>query len=391
MSRELIDLNDDLKRLHEEGYELEVRGSCLLVHSVPYLNSKKEIKYGILVSQLELAGDKTVKPQDHTTHFIGEHPHDREGNVITAIQNASGDKDLGEGIVINHTFSNKPQNGYSDYFEKMTNYIKIVSYQAASVDPQVTAKVFKTVEEGGSESPFNYIDTNSGRAEIDAISAKLKKLKIGIIGLGGTGSYILDLVSKTPVGEIHIFDKDIFLSHNAFRAPGAASVEKLRELNSKVKYLHEIYSKIHKYIYPHEFNIIAANLGELPSLDFIFICVDSGEDKKILIEKLIADRVPFIDTGIGINAINGLLTGSVRTTTCTPEKSDHINKRISFANTKNDDYDKNIQIAELNSLNASLAVIKWKKFFGFYHDLEKEHNSDYNINVNKIINDEADS
>lgn len=56
-----------------------------------------------------------------------------------------------------------------------------------------------------------------------------------------------------------------------------------------------------------------------------------------------------------------------------------------------DDYDKNIQIAEINALNAALAVIKWKKLFGFYHDLGKEHHAIYDINVNKLMNDEATS
>jgi hypothetical protein len=37
------------------------------------------------------------------------------------------------------------------------------------------------------------------------------------------------------------------------------------------------------------------------------------------------------------------------------------------------DYDGNIQIAELNSLNAALAVIKWKKLCGFYNDRKAEH------------------
>ena len=36
-------------------------------------------------------------------------------------------------------------------------------------------------------------------------------------------------------------------------------------------------------------------------------------------------------------------------------------------------YSHNIQIAELNALNAALAVIKWKKLAGFYVDLEGEH------------------
>ena len=47
------------------------------------------------------------------------------------------------------------------------------------------------------------------------------------MGLGGTGSYVLDLVAKTPVWEIHLFDGDAFLQHNAFRSPGAPSLDEL--------------------------------------------------------------------------------------------------------------------------------------------------------------------
>ena len=75
------------------------------------------------------------------------------------------------------------------------------------------------------ETPFNYIDTASSRAEIDVVTAKLAKLKrIAIVGLGGTGSYVLDLVAKTPVWEIHLYDGDAFLQHNAFRSPGAPTL-----------------------------------------------------------------------------------------------------------------------------------------------------------------------
>jgi hypothetical protein len=52
----------------------------------------------------------------------------------------------------------------------------------------------------------------------------------------------------------------------------------------------------------------------------------------------------------------------------------------------NDDYDYNIQIADLNALNAALAVIKWKKLWGFYLDLENENYSTYTIDGNMLLN-----
>ena len=109
----------------------------------------------------------------------------------------------------------------------------------------------------------------------------------------------------------------------------------------------------------------------------------------MLIEKLLGKQIPFVDVGIGIDIIDGALTGSARVTMGTASKNDHVERRISFTNDGNEDYARNIQIAELNALNAALAVIKWKKHFGFYHDLEKEHHSSYNIDINKLINDET--
>jgi hypothetical protein len=45
----------------------------------------------------------------------------------------------------------------------------------------------------------------------------------------------------------------------------------------------------------------------------------------------------------------------------------------------------------LNSLNAALAVIKWKKLCGFYADRDHEHFSAFMIASNKLLNDERQS
>jgi len=50
------------------------------------------------------------------------------------------------------------------------------------------------------------------------------------------------------------------------------------------------------------------------------------------------------------------------------------------------EYATNIQIADLNALNAILAVIKWKKLSKFYQDLIEEHQTTYSINVSQLLN-----
>lgn len=394
MSHKLISHNADLKRLRDEGYEIEIVSAHLMVSHIPYVNSNRQIEYGILVAPLgDLAGEKTTRPSDHVIHFVGNHPCDSMGNVLVGIQNASGQRTLGVGVVIDHSFSNKPSSNWpSDYYEKVVHYERLITGHARVIDPNVTAKTFKPISTTDDpETVFNYIDTNSSRAEIGAISDVLKNEKLAIVGLGGTGSYVLDLVAKCPVAEIHLFDGDDFLSHNAFRSPGAASLEELHTLPKKVQRFAEIYGKLHKKITPHAYHVTSEVLNELSNFTFVFLCIDGGPMKKEIVGKLLELRIPFIDTGIGVYETGGRLTGSVSVTTTTPEKNDHLSKYISFADTANDIYKQNIQISETNALAAILAVIKWKKLRGFYHDLMKEFNTVYDTNMNSLNNHEIES
>ena len=90
---------------------------------------------------------------------------------------------------------------------------------------------------------------------------------------------------------------------------------------------------------------------------------------------------------MGLPRGDGPLVGILRVTTSTQAKRDHIGNRLSFADDREDDlYASNIQVADLNALNAALAVIKWKKVRRFYHDAEQEHHSTYTIDGNMLLN-----
>jgi len=51
-------------------------------------------------------------------------------------------------------------------------------------------------------------------------------------------------------------------------------------------------------------------------------------------------------------------------------------------------YTQNIQIVELNALNAAFAVIKWKKIAGIYEDVDREHHSTYPTNFHLLTSEE---
>jgi len=390
MSQRLIDRSPDLRKLRDEGFDIEIRSSFLLVRNVPYVNAKAEVRVGTLVSELNLAGDVTTRPNTHVVYFIGEHPCNKDGSEISQIKHQSQNTTLDKDLVVNHSFSNKPPEGYKDYYEKMATYIAIISNPARSIDPNVTAKIFPVIETSEDESVFKFIDTASSRAGISAVTRKLELGKIAIVGLGGTGAYILDLVAKTPVKEIHLYDGDVFSQHNAFRSPGAPSVEELKQKPLKVQYFRELYSKIHRGIVPHGHYIQASNIEQLRGMDFCFLCLDASEHKKLIVENLMEWGIPFIDVGMGVLLENETLRGILRVTTSTKDKQDHVNtkNRIPFSDVDNNEYSRNIQVADLNALNASLAVVRWKKFVGFYADLEKEYNTTYTIDGNHLINED---
>lgn len=389
MSQQPISRSSDLRRLRDEGYQIEIRSGHLLMSSVPYVNARREVARGILVSTLLLAGDVTQPPDTHVAHFIGDYPCNADGTEITKMQLGAQAISLGDGLTTRQSFSSKPSSGrYVDYYEKMVTYATIISSPAFHIDSS-TPKIFAPVPSDETEAIFNYVDTASSRAGIAGMIQQFAEDKIAIIGLGGTGSYVLDLIAKMPVKEIHLFDADRFLQHNAFRAPGAASFDQLSAIPYKVDYLRGIYAAMHRGITAHAVNIDADNVDLLRSMSFVFVCIDGGAGKGVIVRALEDARIPFIDTGIGVELVEQQLLGMVRVTTSTPEKRNHLRDRVSFSDLAGDAaYRSNIQIADLNALNAALAVIKWKKLRGLYVDLDREHHTSYVISGNTMINDE---
>src|SRR5690606_1998687 len=344
MSQQLINLSPDLKRLRDEGYEIEVRGGYLLIHHIPFVDQNRQIQFGVLVSTLTLSSNnRTTTPDNHVIHFIGDNPCGVNGTIITAIQHSNANSSLNHQITVNRSFSNKPAAGYPNYYEKVKRYADIISAPAKFLDPLVTEKTFKVIADSTNETVFEYIDTNSSRANIEVINAKLEGQKIAIIGLGGTGAYILDMVAKTPVREIHIFDGDSFDQHNAFRSPGAVSINDLSKNPRKVEYYQRLYSNIHKYILIHDYYIKKENLTELDKMDYVFVCVDKNMPRKMITDYLANIGISFSDVGLGVNVVDNKLTGAVRVTSATREKNDHLPLRIFSEDSDNNEYATNIQ------------------------------------------------
>src|SRR5258708_35317727 len=329
MSKKLINPNNpDLLRLKDEGYAVDVVEGYLVVRHVPYVNSARKVGLGMLISSLELSGDRTNKPSTHVAYWTGEHPCHADGQKITAIENSSTSQDLAKGVRADHTFSAKAD--YRDYYHKMTTYIGRITGEATKVDPDATAQIFLPTPEDNGEGIFKYIDTASSRANIGHVTQKLAGQRIGIIGLGGTGSYILDLVAKTCVAEIHLFAADRFLQHNAFRAPGAASAEQWLERPLKLAYFAAIYSNLRNGILVHHEFLDESNLTLLDTPNSAFLCLCHGSVKRLIVNHLVKNDASFVDAGMGIFRNDDQLGGIVRAVISTPANRALAAQHISF-------------------------------------------------------------
>jgi len=390
MSPKPTNLRSDVARLIEDGYEASIEHNHLVIRNVPYVDASKQVMRGILISTLAGSRTESARPDTHVILFAGDYPCDADGKPLEAIRNSSGKTAISADLIADHQFSSKPKAGYIDYHDKVTTYATIIASPAAVLEKDATARTYRVVQ-SPDDSPFVYFDNASGRAGISSVTAKLKATSIAIVGLGGTGSYVLDFVSKTPVENIHLIDGDPFEQHNAFRAPGAASIEDLRQQPFKVDYFAEIYGRMHNGIVPHRCFITPENLELLSGQDIVFLCIDAKAIKGPIIEALEAQGTPFIDVGMGVELVDGGLTAMLRTTTSTPDHRDHVREknRIPMASEDREAlYAQNIQISELNALNACLAIIRWKKLCGFYRDTGREYFSVFALDGNHIINED---
>ena len=384
----LVRDSPDLSRLVNEGYAVRICAGHLAIDDIPFVTAAGTVVRGSLVCPLDIQGETTTPPQTHVMWFT-EIPHSREGMELQALIHQRGPIQLADGLVAACSSSMKAHgSGYTNYYDKVVAYAGLIVGHAQAIDPTAIPTTFKPVVSDETDSVFKYLDTNSSRAGITALAEKISLPKVAIVGLGGTGAYVLDLLAKTPIRELHVYDGDVFSTHNSYRSPGAASIEELNAAPLKVDYHAARYGRLRWGVVPHAEYVTADNVDELLEMSFVFLAMDANEDKKVIIDALTDAGTPFIDTGLGVRHDASGLAGLLRVTTSLPGQQGHIREHqlISYEPGDGDEYESNIQVAELNALTAILAVIAFKKRYGFYSDSQSELHSLYRIDTNELIN-----
>lgn len=372
MFQKLVNHNDDIRRLLEKGYAIAFDSNCLIIRDIPYLDSDLKLQIGAIVTKLVFADTERVIQDDHQIFFAGPAPYGLDGKPIPNLGGGATQLPLSEAckdVLVQRSFSNKPKDTgkFQDFFEKIESYVTIISGPAIEKHG-ANPYTFRAVKEIVSDTIFKFHDTLTSRAEISDLAAKFKDDVVAIIGLGGTGAYVLDFLVKTRVPEIRAFDFDPFHIHNAFRSPGRVEEAEFDKPKSDV-YLSR-YENFRTGLTVTRKFIDASCSDELNGVSFAFVCVDKGSSRRGIFDLLISKGIPFIDVGMGLNRKKGSIDGMLRTTYYSAEHGQTVHDKnlATLADGPNDVYRVNIQIAELNALNACIAVMKFKQLRGFYFE-----------------------
>ena len=223
-------------------------------------------------------------------------------------------------------------------------------------------------------SPFKIPNTFEARAAIGPVQNRIRGQSIAIIGLGGTGAYVLDLVAKTPVKEVHLLDSDDVEWHTFMRASGAPTAEEIESVRKgslrKVDYYHSKYASLREGIHPHAVRVdspsMFADFLSAHPIDYAFVCIDQLTDgdsprQDVVYRALSEAAVPFIDSGVSITVEEGAVRGAVTTSAY---GAGSVAWMDAIPNARVEGYVpgyRNVQLPEVNALAAALAVMEWRR------------------------------
>ncbi|MER9223748.1 ThiF family adenylyltransferase [Mesorhizobium sp. M0644] len=392
MSSLLVAPDGNLARLEAKGRRFAIRANYIVM-AVPYLNCRGELRRGFIADPLNLTGGTEIGlPANHQMYFLGEDPSGLDGQSLLNILGGGANRTLiFDDNYSSYYFSHKivtplgQMRDYGSLFEKFEQYYQVISGPAVYKFPEAD-QLFLDVDFGADlQSLFNFPDTHSSHAELHELNRRISHLAVGIVGLGGTGSYVLDLLSKTPVKALKLFDDDEYVVKNSYRSPGTTRFEDFKK--SKVDLYVERYSSFRTGVTGQVIRVTQDTPGAIPDCDFVFLCVDKGESRAKVVELLNGLGKPFIDVGMGLTRTDGPLNGRVRATLVDDETRSAVlaGSILPMVDNADHEYQTNIQIAELNALNAALAVILFKKRFGYYADTDPGYNLLMNLDRLKIF------
>ena len=359
------------------GFDIEVESDVVRAVRVPCLFAGEVVGTCTIETSCDPATGKPTQQIGGAVHAVritADEEHD--GRVYHAYGTPIGNYVNGDGktwsdISIHKGSQNSPEDDGSAS--------DMIHRYAKQVVGAVAAAGYSELATLALPDPFHIPNTFEARAAIAPVQDRIRGQSIAIIGLGGTGAYLLDLIAKTPVSEIHLLDSDCVDWHTFKRAPGAPTAKEIELVRAgsmlKVDYYHSKYAAFRDGIHPHPVQVDSSSMftefvSEHP-VNYAFVCIDQlteGDSARqdVVYRAVTEAGVPFIDSGVSITLEDCAVRGAV-TTSSYDAGSDAWEDAIPNARLKGGapGY-RNVQLPEVNAAAATLAVMEWRRRTGQY-------------------------
>lgn len=362
----------------QEGFTIKEDAGVVMAEGVPCMLADGTVGTCTIKKSFDPATGTPTNRVGRAVHAVRIMTDDtQDGCVYSADQSIIGSRIDGDGkswsdISIRKGARDRPEDDYSarDLIHRYAKQIVGAVYAAGHHKPNSCAV----------QDPFKILNTYEVRSGVAAIQDRIRGQSIAIIGLGGTGAYVLDMIAKTPVGEIHLVDDDYIDWHNFMRAPGAPTGEEIDSLMEikqsgtdcfgKVDYYYSKYESLREGIHAHTVRLDSLSkcnefFGE-HRIDYAFVCIDQDENSEsprqdVVYSALSEAGIPFVDSGISISLDNDAVSGAV-TTSAYSAGSLEWKTGVPNASLRNKGLGyRNVQLPEVNALAASLAVMEWRR------------------------------
>lgn len=364
---------EDLVRQEAQrrGWTIEVHPNRVSVGGVPY--RKKGGQTGTCQISIETEDDLSMRAPEnsggapHAARLSGVdegHAYQANGEPVGNVLWTDGTKEC--------VISIKRDDG-----EYLNGWHALLVY-TATVAGEVRGEARERIEK-----IFRFEIAGQNARDMQDWRDRARGQRIGIVGLGGVGLWILDLMSKTDVKEIRIWDGDKIEGRNLVRAPGWAGQDAIGR--NKAEYFGEHYGRMRAGVTTYGQYWHSGDPDDtLEGLDFVFVAVDKVETRTGLCEKLEEKRVPFIDVGMGIERREERVRGSCQVFFSGEDPSRwRIGIPTAEGAGEQDYYE--LQLADLGALNAALAVGIWRRHIGQYEEEEKDWLIRYWIDNNDLL------
>ena len=177
------------------------------------------------------------------------------------------------------------------------------------IEPETAIPVRHTLVTSPQLQIFGYQDSSDHHSEVHARGAaafgkpfvdKIKSLRVGIVGTGGTGSPLATLGARAGIGELVLIDDDELDRSNLNRVRGLAVKDVGDKKALKLKeYIDSIGLEAKVAVCDAKIDEDPLALDALASCDVVFGCTDDFVGREVMNIALYAYAQTFIDLGLG--------------------------------------------------------------------------------------------